>query len=142
MLFNNSQKLTNLSCEIIEVFNRFNINDAYWILLPDKHYDSLSGWKKPKNPHDYVCNNEVLWNDSFNMIIESEVHYMFRNDPDTIHEVYGDNWKEEAKQLVRCHALLRRIFRRYNLEWRFINQGFGLTFKIKNNRNGCESLWD
>lgn len=128
-MLNDLNKLNQLSCEIIELFNRFGIYDFYAIMLPDKTYDSLYGWQKPKNPHDYICNHEVLWNENFNMIIEAEVYSMFREDPDSIYDIYGDNWKKEAKEFIRCYALLRRIFRRYNLEWRFMNQGFGLTFR-------------
>jgi hypothetical protein len=101
-------------------------------MLPDKYWDSLNGWEKPKNPQSYIRNNEMLWNNSFNMILESNTHTMFHYDSDSIYEIYGDDNKREAKDFIRCYALLRRIFRRYNLEYTFINQGFGLTFrKIK-----------
>jgi hypothetical protein len=121
--------LTNLACETIEIFNRFGIYDYYGIMLPDKYYSSLYGWQAPKDPCNYRCNSEVLWNDKFNMILEADTYTMFRNDPDSIYDIYGDVSKKEAKDLIKCHALLRRLFRRYNLEYRFINQGFGLTFR-------------
>ncbi|NMF04590.1 hypothetical protein ACUH7Y_09725 [Clostridium beijerinckii] len=130
-MFNNLQELDNLSCEIIENFNRFGIYDYYGIILPDKYYSSLDGWLKPKNPYDYICYNEVIWNDKFNMILEADTHTMFHYDPDSIYEIYGEHQKKEAKEFIRCYALLRRIFRRYNFEWNFINQGFGLTFRDK-----------
>jgi hypothetical protein len=129
-MFNDLNKLNQLSCEIIELFNRFGIDDYYGIMLPDKYYNSLHGWQTPKNPYDYRCKSEEIWNDNFNMILEADVHTMFGNDPDTLHEILDyDGEYPTAKQMIRCYALLRRIFRRYNLEWNFINQGFGLTFR-------------
>ena len=130
-MLNDLEKLNQLSCEIIELFNRFGFYDYYGIILPDKYYDSLHGWKrKIINPYNYKCKGEEIWNNNFNMILEAYTHTMFHDDPDSLYEIYDyDGGKEEAKQMIRCYALLRRIFRRYNLEWNFINQGFGLTFR-------------
>jgi len=55
---------------------------------------------------------------------------MFHNEPDYIHEVFdyeGD--MEDSKNSIQCMAKLRRIFKRYNLDWKIVSQGYMITFK-------------
>lgn len=130
-MLNDLEKLNQLSCEIIELFNRFDIEADYTIILPDRCYDNLHGWqRKIINPYDYQCEDEEIWNNNFNILFGADVYTMFNYDPKTLHEILDyDGEKPTAKQMIRCRALLRRLFRRYNLECNFINKFLGLTFR-------------
>lgn len=131
MMFEDIGKLEQLSCEIIETFNRFGFYDAYCILLKDKHYDSYKGWSREIiDPNNYITSNEQLWNENFNIIMDGDIQFMFHSDPDIVHDVCDvTDDKTDSRNMIRCYALLRRIFRRYNIEWTFINESFGLTFR-------------
>jgi hypothetical protein len=131
-----NQELNNLACEVIETFNRYYIYDSYIIILPDKYYNSLTkSWiNENLNIYRYEEHKGDIWNNQFNLLLDGEVKVMFNTEPKTIHDwmdINGDN--RDSKSLIKCYSKLRRIFRRYNLEWKTFGWGYRITFKkIKN----------
>ena len=117
-----------IMCEIIDLFKRYNINEDYKFILKDFTYDCCNGIKVEKlnikewdkNVHDY----------GFNMLIESDIYYMFMYDTETFQEEqeYEGNIGG-SKNYIQCKSKLRRLFKRYGLEYKTSNYGYLLSFR-------------
>ena len=126
-----SQEIIDLSCETIEIFNRYNVYDDYLIVLKDRYYDSLKRyWINESYIKEREINENGFWNDEFNLIVSGEVRLIFYETPEIIHKCLDiSEDKTYSKSLVQCGVKLRRLFRRYGLEWKYFDYGFRITFR-------------
>jgi hypothetical protein len=113
------EQINQLACEIIDIFNNQGIYDWYGIIANDIFYDSFKGWSNEKcNPLDWRSDwYSGKWNENFGIVYDGLVHSVFEHDPETIHETWDTYDHESSVSVIRCQRLLRRLFRRYNLEW-------------------------
>jgi len=124
----NNYEAEQIMCEIIGIFNRYGIYEHYQFILKDYSYCCLHGIKYEKlNVLDW---DKTAFDFGFSMLIESNVWSMMKDDPDQIHEDcdYEGNTKD-SYNMIQCYAKLRRVFRRYGLEWKLGNGGYLISFR-------------
>lgn len=124
----NQNSMEQMMCEMMDTFHRYKIKEYYKFIFKDKTYDCFNGLKYEKlNLNDW---DENCWDYGFNILIESDVEIMFHHEPDYIHEVFDfEGNMEDSRNYIQCMAKLRRIFKRYNLEWKLVNLGYMISFK-------------
>jgi len=124
----NQNSMEQMMCEIMDIFHKYKIKEYYKFIFEDKTYDCFDGLKYEKlDPYDW---DENCWDYGFNILIESEVEFMFNNEPEYLHEVLDfESDMETSENYIRCMSKLRRIFKRYGMEWKVVSQGYMITFK-------------
>ena len=119
-----------LMCEMIDMFKIYNINDDYKFILNDCTYDCSTGFRIEKlNIKDWDKKSVDF---GFNILIESDVYYMFKYDTDTFQEEQEFEGNiGGSKNYIQCRAKLRRLFKRYGLEYEVNNHGYLISFRKK-----------
>jgi hypothetical protein len=120
-----NQEGFQIMCEIIENFRVHGITEYYKIILDNYTYDCYEGLKQEQfNVTEW---NSRIVNYGFNILISSEVWYMFKYDNEWFRKVFED--VGYISRFIRCKELLLRIFRRYNLEWKSYDSGRLMIFR-------------